>query len=338
MNKTLGGLVLGTFLATAMVTGTACGPESVSVYVDSGVQSDVSIDVSKDAKPDVRFDSGDAAVSFNIWPPSPGPIVRRTGPVMLGTPNIYLIWYGDWSNSKGKSITNDFFHDIDGSDWLMMSADYWMSTNVIDNLTQTRPVFVSGHVNLAQSIDVGYALGKNLGQDGAKQVVSDAITQQRLPLDTNGIYYVLTSADVQEGVWGGFCNGYCGWHDHQSVMGQDIKFVFVGDPQLQCQNGCTMQNRYEALGADHSPNDDWGTDAMLSVVAHELTETLTDPDINAWYDQSVYENADMCAWRFEPVFKTDSGSYANVHMGDHDYLIQENWVLDESGGHCALHK
>jgi hypothetical protein len=31
---------------------------------------------------------------------------------------------------------------------------------------------------------------------------------------------------------------------------------------------------------------------MVSVMGHELSETVTDPALNAWYDSSGNENAD----------------------------------------------
>ena len=43
-----------------------------------------------------------------------------------------------------------------------------------------------------------------------------------------------------------------------------------------------------------SPNGNPGVDGMASVVAHELEETLSDPNANAWYDASGAENADKC--------------------------------------------
>lgn len=344
MDRIVKGSALSALVAGTVVAASACGPDIVSVYVDGGMQGDVVIDVHKDTKPDVdaAFDAGDGGVSFNLWPASTGPIIRRSGPVMLDVPNVYLIWYGDWSSSKAPVIVDSFFHDVNDSDWMAMSTGYWTNFEVIElGMSQIRPLYVSGHVRLAQSVSVGYPLGNDIGTVGVRSTVTDALTQQRLPYDENGIYYVLTSADVKEGGWNGFCGTYCGWHDHVAFNGKDIKFVFVGDPQQQCANGCTMQDRAEAVGASSSPNGDWGADAMMSVVAHELTETLTDPDIDAWFDQFMYENADMCAWRFEPVFRTDAGAVANVHMGTHDYMIQQNWTLDDSvdaGGRCDLHK
>jgi hypothetical protein len=84
-----------------------------------------------------------------------------------------------------------------------------------------------------------------------------------------------------------------------------------------------------------SPNGLPGPDAMASVIAHELEEAATDPDLNAWYDRRGYENADKCAWTFGTTYTTANGSKANMKLGGLDFLIQRNWV-NASGGYCAL--
>ena len=48
----------------------------------------------------------------------------------------------------------------------------------------------------------------SLSDSAIQGVVSSAITSGRLPADTNGVYFVLTSADVNES--SGFCTQYCG--------------------------------------------------------------------------------------------------------------------------------
>jgi len=41
---------------------------------------------------------------------------------------------------------------------------------------------------------------------------------------------------------------------------------------------------------------------MVSVMAHELEETISDPNLNAWYDSTGAENADKCAWTFGTTY------------------------------------
>jgi hypothetical protein len=56
--------------------------------------------------------------------------------------------------------------------------------------------------------------------------------------DTNGVYFVLTSADVNES--SGFCKKYCGWHTSAIINGLDIKYAFVGNAD-RCPKNCAPQ-------------------------------------------------------------------------------------------------
>ena len=48
-----------------------------------------------------------------------------------------------------------------------------------------------------------------------------------------------------------------------------------------------------------SPNGNEGADAMASVMAHELNETVTDPHGDAWFHiDTTGENGDLCNFKF----------------------------------------
>ena len=84
------------------------------------------------------------------------------------------------------------------------------------------------------------ARGRLEGDAGVQAVVSSAISSGRLPKDTNGIYFVITSSDVNE--TSGFCTQYCGWHTHGTISGADIKYSFIGNPD-RCLSACAWQTR-----------------------------------------------------------------------------------------------
>ena len=71
-----------------------------------------------------------------------------------------------------------------------------------------------------------------------------------------------------------------------------------------------------------------GVDGMVSVIAHELEETNTDPNLNAWYDANGAEDADKCAWTFgQTLSTTSSGAFYNMTLptsssGTRNFLIQ----------------
>src|SRR5262249_39939970 len=85
----------------------------------------------------------------------------------------------------------------------------------------------------------------------------------------------------------------------------------------------------------NSPNGSPGADGMVSVIAHELEESTSDPQLNAWYDSSLYENADKCAWTFGATFTSSNGAIANMMLNGREYLVQQNWV-NSGAGSCAV--
>lgn len=96
-----------------------------------------------------------------------------------------------------------------------------------------------------------------------------------------------------------------------------------------CISGCVAPQNQNS-----SPNNDVATDGMISVLAHEIVEAASDPDLNAWYDASGQENADKCAWTFGTTKTASNGAAYNVVVGGKDYLIQQNWNAATQG--CAL--
>jgi hypothetical protein len=158
-----------------------------------------------------------------------------------------------------------------------------------------------------------------------------------LPYDPLGIYDVLTAPGLYVS---GFNTKFCGFHGStnwgKSTLG--TQYGFIGDPTAT-QNGCHIYS--------NTPNGNFGADAMASVIAHELIETVTDPTGTAWWDSKRrsstygYEDADMCAWNFGTTSTTPSGAKYNYVSGGKDYLLQQEWVntgggSGYNGGHCGM--
>jgi phosphate-induced protein 1 len=254
--------------------------------------------------------------------PSSNPISYHGGPV-INTPAIYLIWYGNWNRSSGsdtpsgQQIVRDFAASIGGSPYFSMNTSY---SNLAYN------AIVSGGATFANEATDAYSRGSRLRDADVLKVVTGAISANALPYDANGVYFVLTSSDVTE--QSGFCTRYCGWHTATSSSVGRIRYSFVGNAN-RCLNACAIQST--------GPNGNAGVDAMVSVIAHELDEATTDPDLNAWYDSSGQENADKCAWTFGHFQYQVNGAWANVHLGSRDYLIQRNLDHGLNGGdYCMM--
>lgn len=200
-------------------------------------------------------------------------------------------------------------------------------------------LYVTNRVNFVESVYVGYTHGTNLTDDNISSIVGETVAAGLLPPDPDGIYFVLTSADVMQGsAWGGFCSDYCAWHGNQTILGSNYRIAFVGDTG-NCDT-CNLKAQYVDAGFNVSPNEDWSADSMATALLHELVESVTDPDANtnvAWQDVYGQENGDKCAWTFGQPYETSNHSVANIPIGTRNFMIQQNWVLDPDGGHCALH-
>ena len=248
--------------------------------------------------------------------PGPNGITYHGGPllgVVGGSPvTAYYIWYGNWNGNSAVTILTDFIQNIAPSSYYNINTTYYNGSNA----------HVVNSVTFGGSTTDNYSRGTALSDSGVQGVVSDAITSGRLPNNPAGVYFVLTSADVNE--TSGFCTSYCGWHTYGTIAGSNIKYSFVGNA-ARCISACAAQNQ--------GPNGNAGADGMASIIAHELEEAVTDPNINAWYQGRFQENADKCAWTFGSTYSAN-GALANMHLGNRDYLIQQNWV-NALGGYCA---
>ena len=238
------------------------------------------------------------------------------GPVMHGTVNVYFIWYGTWGAeyTKASAIINDWANAIGSSPYENINTTYGDTTGN-----------VSGQIHYGGfALDAG-SQGTSLSDNSIAAIVSSALASQALPVDTNGVYMVLTAPGVKE--TSGFLTQYCGWHTYGTYNGNNIKYAFIGDASGPSLGACAEQTA-------SSPNGDPAVDAMISVMSHELEESASDPNLNAWYDASGEENADKCAWTFGTTYQSN-GAMGNMHLGTRDFLIQRNW-LNLNGGSCTL--
>ena len=244
---------------------------------------------------------------------SAGPILLllnyNGGPVILGQTHIYYIWYGDWSvDSNAAPILSTFANNLSGSPYYNILTQYY----------QTPGGNISNSVVLSGSANSTYVAANPLAltDNDISGIVQAAIGNNSLPVDANGVYFVLTAPGVAE--TSGFLSSYCGWHSAFSLSDTWIKYSFVGDAAGPNLHKCAGQTT-------SSPNNDPPVDAMASLIAHELSEAVNAPLDNAWHDADGQEVADKCAFNFGTTFTAPNGSMANVTLGGFDYLIQQEF-------------
>jgi len=238
------------------------------------------------------------------------------GPVMTAAKNLYYIWYGTAWDTASKNVLTNIGQYLGGSPYFNINTTYYNSSNV----------HVTNSLTLAGTT-TDSSFGTQLTDANIASIVSNAITSGRLPADANGIYVVL--GDHSTNATSGFCTQYCGWHDHTTISGKDIKYAFVGNAETQCASACGATSP--------SPNGTPGADGAASVLAHEVEEATTDPDLNAWYSSyDGKENGDKCAWNWGTTSTASNGAKYNQTFGSMKYLIQQNWLI-ASTQKCVQH-
>ena len=250
--------------------------------------------------------------------------MRYNGGPLISTPTIYIIWYGNWNQANnsdtaaGQQLIRDWASGIGGTPYFRLNnslstGGYTITGNV--NFTPTaNEITDTGTSKALSDTDIQNIVAGNVGGVG------------KLPVDSSGVYFVITSSDVNE--TSGFCTQYCGWHTHANISSLgNIRYAFVGNAQ-RCLSACAAQTT--------SPNHNPGVDASISVLSHELEEATTDPDINAWLDARGSENADKCAWTFGHYQYQSGGAWANMSFGGHDWLIQRNILKSGSSFYCMV--
>lgn len=269
-------------------------------------------------------------------PPSSN-ITYYGGPIISVPVNVYVVYYGKWS-SIDRGIIDGFIKNLSGSPLYNINAGYY------DNSTPQN--FVQNVVNYTAKTNAyhdNYSLGKTLSDAQTQTIITNAINGGHLANDTNGVYFVLTAKDVHQNAFGGsFCSLYCGYHGPSTtiISGETIKYSFVGNP-AQCPTGC--DGNVAIYGDKTSPNSDIGADGVTNVLFHELSESVTDPEVNmntAWQAGSCGENGDCCNFTFGTTSKGTNGAHYNQTINGVNYLVQEMFKLTGTGftsvtGVCA---
>ncbi|HSR07521.1 MAG TPA: hypothetical protein VLM42_10245 [Bryobacteraceae bacterium] len=253
-------------------------------------------------------------------------ITYHGGTVMTGAPvNVYVIYYGNTFLSSTPTILNTFFADLSTSPQFGVNSTYFDASNA----TIAPSFHFSPKVYNASSVpdgslylDSNYSQGTHIGSKDVPNIIQHAIQVNGLPADQDGVYFVLTAPDVAVS---GFCTSFCAYHTTSTsiVAGLHIRYALVPDPAQRC-TGC--DGNFAVFGQTTTPNGDQGADEMTDSIIHELSETVTDPDLKAWYTSSGAENGDLCNYNYGPgPYFTSNGASANVELNKHYYLIQEIW-------------
>ena len=157
----------------------------------------------------------------------------------------------------------------------------------------------------------------------------------KLPMDLQHEYFVITPPGVESctEVKGKFCSdgskkpGYCAYHSFIEVGKAVIVYAinpYVNGLKPECDPGEEHPN---------GPADG----AIAGGLAHEHSESVTDPTIKAWYDSKERESADKCRTGKEevefgePLGTAPDGAKYNQVINGALYWYQQEWS-NETGG------
>ncbi len=268
------------------------------------------------------------------------------GPVMNVSNTVYVIYYGTFPSTT-QPIINDFLVGLSGSAPYSVDSEY-------NDPTAQHPAFIPGTYTFSAPNKNGAAnpdgtvyfdncsLGTQLGTKSIPNIVTHAIGSG-LPADQNGIYLVITSPDVKIS---GFCTSFCAYHNTSTTIYSrlHIRYALIPDPTQRC-SGCN--GGIAVYGDSVTPNGDMGADTMTDDIMHELSETVTDPDISAWYTRNGAEVGDLCNYVYDTtpsrpglvqtVTVNGQTAHYNATLNGRNFLIQLIWA-NANPGFCAATK
>ena len=133
---------------------------------------------------------------------SPGPattngIEYHGGPI-IANPTSISSGTATGRGNSALSILPQFVSGLSGSIYSSTDSLYSDSTGAT----------VSNRVVMGNQVFDNYSQGASLTDKGVQDIVTQQLQNGSLPTDQSGVYFVLTSADVDVG---GFCTQFCGY-------------------------------------------------------------------------------------------------------------------------------
>lgn len=231
--------------------------------------------------------------SNHARPSSSPDLLYHGGPVQHGVYVQPIFWGSTWSSEAPKiSDMDTFYSGVGGSSYAKTNTEYTDSQGNV-----SAAVTFGGHfVDLSPTKANGQRTSVILNE------VCSVLASKGIAPRSNG-YYPVYVDQPRGGAQ------FCAWHSAGSCGSVSVTFAFFFN--LDGDAGCDPQ--------DNTTGHVEGVAALGNVSGHELSEMLTDPQLNAWYDSGGAENADKCAW----AFGSDS-----VNLGGTQWKIQGNWSND----------
>ena len=215
-------------------------------------------------------------------------LLYHGGPVMTSQTEVFPIFWGtSWPTYTGDEISgiDGFYQSVGGTTYAGTNGEYYDSTGkVVSTAVHENPVRIDGSAAVSRAPQTSDILAE---------------VARMYPNPTPNAYYPVYIDNPRGHA------GYCAWHSTGTINGTRVQFGFFF--KLDGDAGCNP---------DSPTSQSEGLAALGNVSGHELSEMLTDPQLNAWYDSKGAENSDKCAWTF--------GSQL-IRLNHTSWKIQGNW-------------
>jgi hypothetical protein len=225
------------------------------------------------------------------------PLLTYHGGDIMAVPTMVhpIFWGTSWTTNlavdAGKKIAGmtQFYTNVGGTPYLQTNVEYTEGTAPGSMHVLNQVSFDAVSVDNSAAPRSGSQTGPILAE------VCKAIANPQAD------WYYPVYVDTKRGH-----AGFCAWHSWGSCNGVPITFGFFFN--LDGDSGCDPQ--------DSSTTRIQGLEAIANVSGHELSEMVTDPRGEGWWDSTGAENSDKCAWTFGPKVTFGDGS---------SWKIQGNW-------------
>ncbi len=266
-------------------------------------------------------------------PPSdPGPLVYHGGPVMQNGVTPYVIfWVPPTLQNGGATSMSAHYQTVEKD----MLGDY-IAHGIDNNNTQYyQQINFKGKISYIQNkgpaaAAITYVDTNPLPASGCADTATplNCITDAQLQTEirrvmtlkgwTGGLtkmFFVFTSSGEGSCFTAASLScayvQYCAYHGF--FLSGTTPIIYANEPYGDlsvCQ-----------AGGIPSPNSDPVADAASTAASHELTEAITDPELNAWYTSQGNEIGDLCAYNYGTFYPWDSGN-ANQMWNGRFYMLQ----------------
>ncbi len=199
------------------------------------------------------------------------------GGVIQTSPKLYVVYWGSAWNGSGdpdhmKAYLNNFLSHVGGTSWNSTVTQYY----------QTNPSAHAG--NPANNFGGSYV---DTSSSPPKRPTQSQMANEAKKAEAHfgnhsasAEYIVAMPHGI---VPSGFKTQYCAYHSTTSAGGGTISWTNL--PYLpDAGSGCGANSVSGVL------------DGVSIVEGHEMAESETDPQLDAWYDASGSEIGDKCAW------------------------------------------